>query len=105
MGRLRNDGKVETGCLAEIGRDQDIARSHTRTLHIAAATNKDRQHLVGDRCDRIECVALAQREADIHHDEHIDAHRLCDIDRQVVGESTIDEQAPIDLDRRKDPRG
>ena len=45
-----------------------------------------------------------QREADVHHDEHVHAHGARDIDGQVFGEAAVDQQPAFALHRREHAR-
>ena len=96
--------EIERRRLAEHGLQQDVAVAHEPALRVAAAADGDGQHLVGDRGHRLETGALAQREADIHHDQHIDAHGPRHLDRQVVGQTAVDQQPAVDVHRSEHAR-
>ena len=96
--------EIKARRLAELRLQQHILRRERLQLRVAAAADQDREHLVGDARNRLQRIPFAQRKPDIHDDQHIDAHRARRIDRQIVGESTIDQQTTVDLDRREHRR-
>ena len=96
--------EIEARGLAELRLQQHILRRERLQLRVAAAADQDGEHLVGDARNRLQRISLTQREPDIHDDQHIDAHRARCIDWQIVGQSAIDQQTTVDLDRREHRR-
>ena len=75
-----------------------------RALPRGLALHHDRDRLVRDRERRGQLLAADRLEADVDGDDDVDAHRLRDVDRQVLDEAAVDQQPAVDLDRREDAR-
>ena len=101
------DGPVEIarGQPAQRGRDQQVVRRverGDRALHVLLGQDVD--HLRGQPEHRAQAVAPGQRRADVDGDHQVHAHRPHDVDRQVVDQPAVAEDAVVDLGRREDPR-
>ena len=94
IGRLRAQLRLQG--------DVDIGQGGQLLLGVFA--NQDGQHLVGDARHRLQITARRERRTDIHHDQHIDAHRACHIDRQIAGDTPIGQQPAFMLHRCKQAR-
>ena len=93
--------EIERRHRAEVGFDQHVAGLQV-LLRLARATpHHDADHLVGDVERRAEVLAPGEREAHVDDDQPVDAHALCQFDRQVVDQPAVDEQPAVDLDRRQ----
>ena len=86
----------------ELGFDQQVdtgLEQRDAALHVLLGQDVD--HLRRQPDHRAEAFAPADRRADIHRDDDIGAHPACDVDRQVVHQATVAEDAPAAVDRRK----
>ena len=68
------------------------------------ALHHDRDRLVRDGEGRSQLLAPDRLEPDVHRDHEVDAHLLCDVDRQVFDDPAVHEQAPVDFDRGEHAR-
>ena len=87
--------------IAHVGQQQHILLVQHFDLPFRVAPGQKIAELVGDRQKRIQFLALIERCADIHRDDHVGAHCTRDTDRKIVGNAAVDKQMIADLDRSK----
>ena len=94
--------KIKRGVIPQHRIDDHVPRRERGALAVAVAADQDCQHLVGDTGHGTQLVARGKRKADIDHNQHVDVHCPRDVDRQVLGDATVDQQAPFPFDRSED---
>ena len=99
-----DDAEIERRGVAQRRSDDDIVGRELRELLPGAALDENGQHLVGDHRSAGELLTGQERSADVHHDEDVHAHGTRNINRQVVGDSTVHQQATLTLHGREDAR-
>lgn len=87
--------------IIEVRNQQDILWSHQGYLLLGIAPRQDGGELPDQREHVRHRFAPGKRGSDIDDDEPVHAHRLHDIDRNVLGDAAIDQQLAIELDRGK----
>ena len=87
--------------LGERRQDQNVVgRQLAPALERAAARQQVRE-LRRDVEHRAQSVATHQTRRYVHGDHDFSAHLANDVDGQVLRDAAVDEQAPVDLDRRE----
>jgi len=64
-------------------------------LRLGVALDENCQHLTGDHRGAAQLPARQQWKADIHHYDQVHTHGARNVDRDVVGDAPVDEQAPL----------
>ena len=95
---LRHAIEVHGRHATEVRLDQHVGRRERRTRLAGAAPHHDADHLVRHVERGFEPVALGQRKAHVHRDDHVHAHCTREAHRQVVDQAAVHQQAPADLD-------
>ncbi len=101
----RRDREIRRRGGAQRRLDQNVPGCQGRLLPIRVFAHQDGQHLIRDGQGRIEFVARQQRKAHIRHDENVRLHRPRHVDRQVFGQTAVDQQSSAIIDRCEDAGG
>ena len=100
--RSRNDSKVERGGITQLRAHDDVLRRERRELSLRIPSDQYREHLIGDRRRGPEPLARIEWEPHVDHDQHVHVHRAGHIDRQILRDATIDQDAAFTLDGTED---
>ena len=96
--------EIRGGKIAQLRQDKNIGGPQRRQRKLNVLLGQDVDDLAAHAEDRVELIARRQRRAEIHRDDDIRPHRPRDVDRQVVGEPSIDQNLAVELGRRDRPR-
>ncbi len=100
-GRDRRGPMLEVGCreISQFRSDQDVIGAQQGERFFLVLLDQYVDDAARDPNESAQVLGLDHRGLQVDHDGHVGAHAARDVQRQVVGQSAIDEQTPVDPGR------